>query len=76
MADFERLKPCLTESREGGYRELGRALGLSEGAVKVTIHRLRRRYRELLRQEIAETVLTAEAVDEEIRYLIQVLSAP
>ena len=74
--EFDHLKPCLTgESRERGYRELGRALGLSEGAVKVTVHRLRRRYRYLLREEIAETVLTEAGVEEEIQHLFRSLSA-
>ena len=60
---FDRLKPCLTgDSRERGYRDLGRELGMTEGAVKVAVHRLRRRYRDLLHEEIAETVLTEAAV--------------
>jgi RNA polymerase sigma factor (sigma-70 family) len=75
-AEFDRLKACLTgESREGGYRELSRELGLSDGAVKVKVHRLRRRYRDLLREEIAETVLTEQAVQEEIQHLFRALSA-
>ena len=56
---------------ERGYRDLGRELGMSEGAVKVTVHRLRRRYRDLLREEIAETVLSDDGVDEEIRHLFR-----
>ena len=73
---FDRLKPCLTgESREHGYRELAGGLGMSEGAVKVAVHRLRRRYRDLLHAEIAENVLTDDAVEEEIRHLFRVLSA-
>ena len=42
---------------------------MSEGAVKVALHRLRRRYGELLREEIAHTVATPEDLDEEIRHL-------
>ena len=72
---FDRLKPCLTgDSQEHGYREVGRELGMSEGAVKVAVHRLRRRYRDLVHEEIAETVLTDAAVEEEIRYLFRTLS--
>jgi RNA polymerase sigma factor (sigma-70 family) len=70
--EFERLKSCLTgESREGGYRELGHELGVREGAVKVAAHRLRRRYRQLLREEVAETVQTPDEIDEEIRQLFR-----
>jgi RNA polymerase sigma-70 factor (ECF subfamily) len=73
--EFDRLKPCLTgEPLHGGYRDLGRELGLSEGAVKVKVHRFRRRYRYLLREEIGETVLTDDAVEDEIRHLFRVLS--
>ena len=72
--EFDRLKDCLSgESPVGGYRELGQTLGLTEGAVKVAVHRLRRQYRRLLREEIARTVATDQAVDEEIRYLSRVL---
>jgi len=50
-------------------RECAAALAMSEGAVKVALHRLRRRYGELLRGEIAQTVITPEELDEEIRHL-------
>lgn len=67
---FDALKIYLTgEMPEQSYAEAGTALGLSEGAVKVAVHRLRRRYRDLLREEIAQTVSTADEVDDEIRYL-------
>ncbi len=56
------------------YAQAGSRLGLSETAVKVTVHRLRRRYRELLRQEIACTVTRSEEVDDELRYLFEVVS--
>ena len=42
---------------------------MTEGAVKVAVHRLRRRYRQLLREEIAQTVASPEEIDDEIRYL-------
>lgn len=74
--EFDQLKVCLSgESPVGGYRELGQTLGLTEGAVKVAVHRLRRQYQRLLRDEIARTVATDQAVDEEIRYLSRVLKA-
>ena len=46
---------------------------MTEGAVRVAVHRLRRRYRELLREEIADTVSSPEEIDEEIRYLFSCL---
>ena len=46
---------------------------MTEGAVKVAVHRLRHRYGELLRQEIARTVSSPAEVDEELRYLISVV---
>jgi len=72
---FEVLKPCLVgDSQSQPYATLASQLGLSEGAVKVAVHRLRRRYRELLREEIANTVATPEEVDAEMRYLFKVLA--
>ena len=56
------------------YAELGGQLGMSESSVKVAVHRLRRRYRELLTDEIAHTVDTPEHVESEIRYLFAVLA--
>jgi RNA polymerase sigma-70 factor (ECF subfamily) len=46
---------------------------MTEGAVKVAVHRMRRRYRELLREEIAHTVASPEEVNDEIRYLLSCL---
>lgn len=67
---FERLKPYLGDG-EGNvpYHELGEALGLTEGAVKVAVYRLRRRCRELIRAEIAQTVVRPEDIEEELRDL-------
>jgi RNA polymerase sigma factor (sigma-70 family) len=73
---FEALKPMLTGEGEGvRYSQIAVELGLSEGAVKVAIHRLRRRFRELLRLEIAETVANPEQIDAELRYLSEVLTS-
>jgi RNA polymerase sigma factor (sigma-70 family) len=70
---FERLRPCLSGAeRLVPYSELGTTLGLSEGALKVAVHRLRKRYGALLRAEIADTVSSPEEIDEEIRHLIEV----
>jgi RNA polymerase sigma-70 factor (ECF subfamily) len=73
---FDRLKGFLTaEDMELSYREIGAELGLSEGAVKVTVHRLRRRFRTLLQDEIAETVTRGEDVEDEIQYLFRALQS-
>lgn len=69
---FETLKGTLTGAdipRDEGAAQLG----MTEGALKVAVHRLRKRYRELIRSEIAETTETADEVDEEMRYLVTVL---
>jgi hypothetical protein len=57
------------------YATAAAQLGLTEGAVKVAVHRLRGRYRELLRAEIAKTVATPGEVDEELQHLIAMLTA-
>ena len=74
---FEKLQIFLTGEDEHApsYAELGRGLGLTEGAVKAAVYRLRRRYRELLREEIAQIVATPEEVDEELRHLLRVLAS-
>jgi RNA polymerase sigma factor (sigma-70 family) len=70
---FEALKDTLTGARPIGYAAIGTALAMSEGAVKVAAHRMRRRYRTLLREEIAQTVAGAEDIGDEIRYLLSCL---
>jgi len=55
------------------YAEIAARLGSSEGAIKVAVHRLRARYREILREEIAQTVATPDAVDEELHHLFAAL---
>ena len=72
---FEQLAPCLQGDRQAlTYAELGAQLGMSEGAVKVAVHRLRQRYRELLRASVANTVADPLEVDGELRHLMEVLS--
>jgi RNA polymerase sigma factor (sigma-70 family) len=72
---FEALKPFVWGAKSGtSHAEAGSVLGMSAGAVRVAVHRLRRRYRELLRQEIVETVASPEEVDDELRHLIDVVS--
>ena len=71
---FDRLKPFLTGGREpGGYASAAAELGMTEGAVKTAVHRLRRRYRQLLRDEIAQTVAGPDEIDDEIQYLLACL---
>jgi RNA polymerase sigma-70 factor (ECF subfamily) len=72
---FEKLKFCLTGERSSiPYAELSEQLKVTEGALKVMVHRLRQRYREQLRAEVANTVSYPEEVEEELRYLFRVLS--
>ncbi len=68
---FEALKAALVEpGQAAGYREIGSELGMSEGAVRVAVHRLRRRYRGLLLDEIADTVSRRLDVEEELQTLL------
>ncbi len=72
---FDALKPCLVGTRETQpYAELATRLGMTEGAVKVAVSRLRERYRERLREEIAHTVASTAEVDAELRHLFRVLA--
>lgn len=72
---FEVLHPCLVGERtEQPYTALAEKLGTTESAMKSAVHRLRRRYREILRAEIADTVCSQEEVDDELRYLFSVLA--
>ena len=62
------------EQKTISYAEAAIQLGVSESAVKSMIHRLRQRHREVVRQEVAHTVSTVAEVDEELHYLIAVIS--
>ncbi len=71
---FEALKPWLTGDLEGASQTQAAArLRLNDGAVKVAIHRLRRRFREAIKTEISQTLSAPESVDEELRALIAAL---
>jgi len=71
---FDQLRPHLQGDRSGpAYATVATQCGMSEGAVKVAVHRMRHRYGELLWQEIARTVSSPAEVDEELRYLISVV---
>ncbi len=71
---FERLKVFLLGQSDAPYAALAREMSTSEGALKVAIHRLRKRYRDLFRQEIVDTVADPAEVESEIRYLAAVLT--
>jgi DNA-directed RNA polymerase specialized sigma24 family protein len=71
---FELLESFLPgEEPSASQAEIGQQLGLSENAVKQEVHRMKKRFGELLRQEVAQTVAQPEDVDEELRYLIDVV---
>jgi RNA polymerase sigma-70 factor (ECF subfamily) len=74
LAHFEALKFCLTGEKHA-HSEVGARLAMSEGAVKVAVHRMRERYRALLRAEIAETVAGSGEIEDELRALMAALSA-
>lgn len=70
---FDVLKGCLTGESELTRQEMASELDMSEGAVKVAVHRMRRRFRKLLRKAIADTVANEEDLDDEMRHLLAVL---
>jgi len=73
-AQFGELRAYLTRPGDAAsYQQSGDSLGLTEGAVKVAVHRLRQRFRELLHREVASTVGPAGDVEDELRHLVSVL---
>jgi DNA-directed RNA polymerase specialized sigma24 family protein len=73
---FESLKAFLTgENGSSRYRAIAVDMATTEGAVKVAVHRLRRRYRDLIRAEIAATVDGEKGIDDEVRHLMSALSS-
>jgi RNA polymerase sigma factor (sigma-70 family) len=70
---FEELKGALTGEKVP-YGEIAARLNLTEGAIRVAVHRLRLRYRELLRTEIGETVATEGEIDAEVQHLFAALA--
>lgn len=73
-ADFARLEGFLTGRDATPYREVAAELGISEGAVKTTVQRLRKRLGILLRDEIAQTVSSPDQIDDEVRHLLGVMA--
>ena len=75
-ATFDALRPqVLGETSVESASAIAARLGLTEGALRVTVHRLRQRYQEMLRQEVGRTVSSADEVDGEIRELVAALRA-
>jgi RNA polymerase sigma-70 factor (ECF subfamily) len=71
---FEKMSGFLACDADGGrYEQLAAELGTSAGALRVAVHRMRQKYRNILRAEIAETVSRPEEIDEEIRFLLSTL---
>ena len=72
---FREAKNLLSGERDGSaYAQISKCLAMGEGAARVAVHRLRQRYGELLRTEVAHTVSGDGEVDEEMRFLIRALS--
>lgn len=72
---FEALKGCLLGERgDLPYAEIARQLGTTVPGVKSAAHRLRQRFRELFREEVARTVNRPEEIDDELRHLVQVMT--
>ncbi len=69
---YAALKPMLTGGKSP-YADIASQFCMSEGAIKIAVHRLRERYRDLIRAEIAETVATPAEADDELRHLLSAL---
>ncbi|MEO7318996.1 MAG: sigma-70 family RNA polymerase sigma factor [Chthoniobacteraceae bacterium] len=74
-ADFQQLRRYLTDPGDAGYEQDATMLGISPGAVKVAVHRLRERFRAALREEVASKQFESEDVDEELAHLLWALEA-
>ena len=72
---FTVLKPWLDGGAAASQAEAAQALGMSETAVKVAIHRLRTRFRALIREEVSTTVNDASEATDELRHLIAIVNA-
>lgn len=74
-AQFAVLSEYLTlHGKEADHSIAAQKLGMNDGAVRVAVHRLRKRYRELVRQHVAATVVDASEVDAELRHLLSLFS--
>ena len=74
-ADYDALKNCLLADRGAiDYAAVAKQLGVNEGAARVAVHRLRKRFREIYREEIAQTLAEGADLDAELRHLAAALS--
>ncbi|MCB1065652.1 MAG: sigma-70 family RNA polymerase sigma factor [Verrucomicrobiae bacterium] len=71
---YDALKGLLAGDRDVSFREIGENLGITEGAARITLFRMRKLYRRYLEEEIAETIPEGESVNDEIDYLNQVFA--
>jgi RNA polymerase sigma-70 factor (ECF subfamily) len=75
QAWMEAMRPALATDRGAlNYADMAHKLGITEAAARVAVHRLRQRYRQLIRAEVASTVASPEEVEAEMRHLFQVLT--
>lgn len=72
---YEALKGLLAGDRDISFRDIGRRTGVSEGAARVTLHRMRKLYRRYLEEEIADTVSEEESIESEIEHFSTVFSS-
>lgn len=70
---FDRLRPFLTGDEPSSYAELSATLGVSEGSLRVAVHRVRDRFAQCARQTVAETVSRPEEVDDELKFLRSII---
>ena len=70
---FEHLKEQVWGDRVNAYGELAARLNMTEGALRIAAHRMKERFRTLLREEVAHTAASAEEIDDELRYLVSLL---
>jgi DNA-directed RNA polymerase specialized sigma24 family protein len=72
---FDALKVFLAaEAAEGDYATAAQKLGVADSSVAVLVHRLRQRYRQLVRAQVAQTITSPTELDEEMRHLFEVLN--
>jgi len=75
LTEWQHFKPFLTAERGSiPYAKLAAGLGATPGAVRVAVHRLRKRFREVFRDAIAHTVSSPDEVEPELRYVLEALS--
>ena len=70
---FDQLKEHVWGDRADAYRELAARLNATEGALRIAAHRMKERFRSLLREEVAHTAASADEIDAELRYLVSLL---